>query len=181
MYRASLKNRVLKDERESTEILLKKAKNAAFKFLSYRSHCIHELTTKLHKKGFSQEIISSVIDDFKKKGYLDDRIFAVQWIESRSRGKSLGSLRLREELLQRGVEKSLVNDVLKEGLLEDEEKEIALMAAKKKRALLKSIDPVAAKRRIYGYLFRRGYSMNTIEYVLKQLNINGMKEREYCR
>lgn len=61
---------------------------------------------------FSPEDIDKVIEKLSQKGYLDDRKFAEWYIENRNLKKGASRRRLETELTKKGIEKSLISELL---------------------------------------------------------------------
>jgi regulatory protein len=51
-------------------------KESGLRFLARRPHSIKELRDKLFKKSKNQNLINSIIEEFKSYNYLDDETFA---------------------------------------------------------------------------------------------------------
>ena len=75
----------------------------ALKLLGLRNHSNKELERKLRKKGYETESIEPVLEKLTQQGVLDDRVFAMELIRSRSRRKLAGKLKIGMELRKRGV------------------------------------------------------------------------------
>lgn len=123
----------------------------------------------LRKKGFSDEIVERTLRDLEKKGLLGDEGFAREWAYSRVTARLLGRKRLRQELAEKGVASSIIAQVQDEVYRENPEEELALRAAKKRLRALSGVDPVRARRRLAGYLERRGFSFEVIGRVLEEV------------
>ena len=61
---------------------LKRARNRAFRYLSYRDRTEREMRTYLAGKDFSQPIVDQIVTYLKELGYLDDRRFALLCADS---------------------------------------------------------------------------------------------------
>lgn len=146
---------------------LEKAREYAFLLLKYRLRSKKELGERLARKKFPAEIACQVIKSLEEKGFLDDSAFARAWIASRAR--KLGGRRLAQELRQKGIAPDLVDEGLRE-LKErcPEEETIRRLAGAQLRKSA-GLDPRTAKRRIYAYLLRRGFSSDAVSDIL-----NGM-------
>lgn len=161
------------DKRKIGEILhkeeTKKAKDYAFKLLSYRPRSIKEIEDRLKRKDYSSKVILEVIKSLKRLKFLDNKEFAKMWMENRIRTRPLGRYRLKQELIQKGIDKDLVEKTLSNYR---EEKEIELakeLTQRKLRKSYRSLDRLTAQRRLYGFLQRRGFSYDTIQEVMKEL------------
>jgi len=148
---------------------LAKAKNTAYRILTYRPRSIKELETKLREKEYSDCIIAAVIDHCTRLGYLDDARFAMQWAASRVRYRSLGKRRIEQELKLKGIDRLVIQQALQEAIPEQDERDAARNAAEKKLRTMTSIDPQARKRRLAGFLERKGFTPDIIWSLLNEV------------
>lgn len=140
----------------------------ALKILTRRDYSEAELRRKLGERGISAEVVEETIGRLKESRYLDDRRFALRWAESAVRnGKGYG-FRIRFELSRRGIADELVEEVTAQLSAEYAEAD-ALKALVEKK--FPGFDPLYAddrrKRRIIGYLQRRGFSLTAIFNALR--------------
>lgn len=145
-----------------------KAREYAFLLLKFRLRSEKEIYGRLKKKKFEEEVIKNTLFFLKDKGFINDKLFAKSWIESRLR-KPLGLRRIRQELTLKGIEKEIIDgqlSVAKDGYSEEE---IVLRVIKEKLSKLKSIDPQKAKKRVYSYLLRRGFSPGVVIEAMNNL------------
>ncbi|MBU4310557.1 recombination regulator RecX [bacterium] len=148
---------------------VKKAKDYAFKLLSYRPRSVKEIQDRLKKKDYSSRIISEVIKSLKRLKFLNDKEFAKMWVESRIKTRPMGRHRLYQELIQKGIDRELIEKTLS-NYREEEEIELAKeLAQRKLKRSYQNLDKVTTKRRLYGFLQRRGFSYDTIQEVMKEL------------
>lgn len=152
---------------DSNEKELSCAKNAAYRYLSFRPRSCCEVRAKLSEKGFSEETVASVLADLERLGYVNDRDFAVQWAGSRVRLRGLGRRRIEQELRNKGVSRDVVNDTLAALFADSSEMDIAVREAEKKMKTLVRLKPEVRRRRLAGFLERKGYSSFIIGSVLR--------------
>jgi regulatory protein len=146
------------------------ARKAALRFLSYRIRSREEVAGKLREEGFTETIIARTLERIARLGYLDDRRFTQVWIRSRMMLKGYGRELIRHELLQKGVPKRVIEEVLTEG--ENDEEEAARRSLAKRFANRAPVgepgrDP-AVREKAYRYLYRRGFPSEVIRSVLKE-------------
>jgi regulatory protein len=153
-------------EAELTGKELTRARNAAYRLLTYRPRSQAELEAKLRDKGFDDAIVQQVIDGLVRLGYVNDRKFAEQWAASRSRLRSFGRHRIELELRNKGVDRDVITEALACVFLDDLELETAKQAALKKLASMKAVDRETRRRRLAGFLGRKGFSFEIIRAVL---------------
>ncbi len=139
----------------------------ALKALTRRDHSEAELRRKIADRGISSAIIDDLIVRLKESGYLDDRRFALRWAESAVRnGKGYG-FRLRFELSRRGIPDDLASEISERiGAEYDEAEAVRELVIRKFAGFTAGETDEKLKRRIVGYLQRRGFSLASIFRVL---------------
>lgn len=150
------------------EDTLAKAREYAFLLLKFRLRSEKEVYGRLKKKKFEEKVIKETLSFLKDKDFINDTPFAKSWIESRLR-KPLGLRRIRQELVLKGIKKEIIDrqlEVVKENYPEDE---LVGRIAKEKLDKLKGIEPQKAKKRIYSYLLRRGFSAQAVIEAMNNL------------
>lgn len=150
------------------EAELKKAKFYALKVLNFRPRSVEELTEKLKTKGYADPVIGAVVEEFAKKGLLDDSKFSRLWVESRLAARPTGASILKKELKARGVDEKTAEKVLEASLKGRDEYETVKQLADDRMVHLKGLDKTTAKRRLFGFLKRRGFSTDIIFRVLEE-------------
>jgi regulatory protein len=98
----------------------------AYRCLTRRPHTERELEARLHLRGVSDTDIASTLDHLKQRGYLDDAATAARWARSWRIQKGWGPLRVRAELIRRGVRLQVTEPLLAE-LFPDDDTEAAAM------------------------------------------------------
>ena len=146
------------------------ARILAEKYIDYQPRTSAEVRRRLAKAGFDAEIVDSVVDDLERAGLLDDSKFSADWVESRTRTKKLGRIRLASELRARGVRREDAEGAI-QSIDSETELASALALAKKKHPLDSPLDR-DEKRRLTAYLQRRGFNWEIIEQVFARLLTN---------
>ncbi|MCX5693645.1 MAG: regulatory protein RecX [Candidatus Omnitrophica bacterium] len=145
-----------------------KARAYAFLLLKFRLRSENELKARLKQKGFSTELAQATVNFLKDKKFIDDRVFARGWVSSRLK-RPLGLRKIRQELMQKGLDKEVISEALAQAKECYNERQLVEQLAQQKFSKLKNIDPLKAKARVYGYLMRRGFSPDIISDVVKEL------------
>lgn len=145
-----------------------KAQAYAFLLLKFRLRSENEIRQRLKRKKFEETLIDKTISFLKEKGFVDDRVFAKAWIDSRIR-RPLGLKRLSQELKIKGVSEDIISEQILEAKKSYSEQVIVLDLAKERIKKLKRVEPKKAKQRIFGYLMRRGFSVDTVIEALKEI------------
>ena len=140
--------------------------------LSYRPRSRQELSQRLEKKSFPPEVVKDIIEYLKEKGYLNDEAFARFWINSRLSAKPTGAGRLRVELIKKGIDKSVIDQVLSQFKEHYNETDLAHEAGLRRLNVLKKDERLSKEKirnRLSGYLARHGFSYEIVREVLDRI------------
>lgn len=151
---------------ELEEKELTRAKNAAYRLLTYRPRSRVELEAKLRDREFSETAVQEVIDSLVLLGYVNDLRFAAQWSAGRVRLSGYGRRRIEQELRNKGVAGDVIKEALAGIFLDNIEMDTAKQVAEKKLNTMKSVDRETRRRRLAGFLERKGFSYDIIRTVL---------------
>ncbi len=99
------------DEQAATGQSTKDARHVAVRLLSAREHSRHELQLKLLKKGWSDNDVQEVLEWLSEHGLQSDQRYAEVYLRARVR-KAYGPIRIRGELQERGVDRSIIDQAL---------------------------------------------------------------------
>jgi regulatory protein len=143
----------------------------AMNMLNFRSRATKELAQKLKQKGEAPEQITEALERLTKAGFLDDANYARQFTRSKISSAGFGSRRVSFELSRRGVARDVATQAIAEVKDHDQvvEGEVLEKVAVKKLRSLARYEPEVQKRRLYGFLARRGFSSEDISKAMKKL------------
>ena len=149
---------------------LQRAKQQAYRLLTYRSQTSSELSERLQQRGYTTTIIAEVLRELASDGYIDDRRVALDWARYRLQTKPTGRRRMAWELQRRGIPSELLNEVLHQVYSEFDEAMLAEQAARKRlRSKELPLSP-RERQRFSGYLMRLGFEPDTIMSALAGLS-----------
>lgn len=144
-----------------------KAKEIAFRYLSYRPRTTKEVTDKLKDKGIPVEIIEAVVEDLKELKLLDDWGFAHSWIAERLAHRPGGKRLLHRELRQKGVDVGVIEKAIDK--FYPQELKVARELLRKKMRRFKGLEPRKVKAKVWSLLLRRGFSSQTAQECLEEI------------
>ena len=147
----------------------KSARQWALRALGRRMHTAYEVRAGLLKRDFTDDTVSSVVEELVRKGYINDIDFARTWVTSRSVHQLHGRLRLLRDLKQKGIPDEIAESVLRESFTDEDEVIIAIKAAEKKtRTMRASGRTTGAKSRdaLYRHLRSRGFTTSVISLAM---------------
>lgn len=146
------------------------AKNHALRLIELKPRSVQEIRDRLAKKGVEKAEIEAITAELEAIGLLDDVKFARDWIENRQHFRPMGVIRLRQELFAKGIDREIVEAVLSQYRSQVDEKSEAMALARKKLRTLQGLKPEAARRRLAGFLARRGFSTEAVALALRSIS-----------
>ena len=154
--------------REASEFV--EVYDRALNLLAFRARSSRELHRRLVQKGTPPERAEQVIAKLRDAGLINDADFARQLTRSKL-ATGASRRRVQQELFKRGVSPEVADSAVEE-VVEDEafsdETSIERVARKKWRTLLE-LDPLARRRRLYGFLGRRGFNADDVLRMVRLL------------
>jgi regulatory protein len=152
-------------ERLKVRDALATAHERALGYLSVRPRSQAEMRKYLAEKDVAPEHVEEVLARLTRAGLLDDQAFAQYWRDNREAHRPRGAQALRQELRQKGVAREVIDQALA-GL---DEEQAALRLARARAPRLAGLDRLTFKRRLAGYLGRRGYGYDVSGPVIEQV------------
>lgn len=184
--RAGLRAGTLLDAERQQELLAEdapyRARERALRLLGLRDRSRREIAGRLRLAGFGPAVVGETVEWLADLGYLDDRRFAAAYVAEKQRS-GWGARRIRAELAAKGVERSVVDEVLaaleQTGSAASGEGDSVLENTVRKRFGGQfAADPQAAERRLAGFLARRGYDWDAIGRMARMLRAEASSDTE---
>lgn len=139
--------------------------NAAVHYLGYRPRSEAEVRERLHRHGFGGESVEAVITKLKERGLLDDVSFAQFWKENREMFSPRSQRLTKLELRRKGIANGVIEEIT--GTVNDEDS--AYRAALGKAGRLSLSDYPSFRRRLGGFLRRRGFDYEVINHTVERM------------
>lgn len=137
-------------------------RDVALRLLGARALTVHELRTRLAKRGFAADEVAGVCERLLAAGLLDDAALARRAAEAELARRAAGPRLVLMKLLRRGVERATAEAAVAAVFGErDAGADADREAARAVRRLPASVDAAAAWRRVAGALARRGFDAAT--------------------
>jgi len=146
-----------------------RAREVALRTIEHAMKTQNQVAEKLREKDFEEETIQRVMDLLKEYQLMDDARYTEVFLKEKLRSR--GIRKAKYELMQKGVDKELVEEVLSETATRELEEASCLKLAKKKVAQLKrkEEDPYKLKSKAYGYLVGKGYEYDLVTSTLQKV------------
>jgi regulatory protein len=143
------------DERQSAYL-------RALRYLTSRQRTVKEIERYLARHKYEPAIVEEVVIRIKEQGYIDDERFSKALAEERLAAHGKGKRWIKQELLRKGIDRTLVQETLS-GIEENSELESASEIARKRwKTMSGKGDAKDGRRKLAAYLARRGYSSGVI-------------------
>jgi len=142
-----------------------RALQQALLFLSYRARSEDEIRKNLRKHEYPEPAIEATLESLRRDGFANDKQFARAWVENRSTFRPRGRRALTLELRQKGIEEATIESVLED--VDDET--LAYEAGLKKAGKLNVQEWSEFRKKLSGFLARRGFSYPVIAPIVTRL------------
>jgi regulatory protein len=146
------------------------AYRAAVRLLAARPQSVQEIIRRLRQKKLPPRAVTEAVGRLEAKGLLDDEEFARSFARARAE-RGYGPARIRADLAARGVDRRVAEVAAAEVGAGNEAERVARLEAlaRKRAAQLAGLEPEVRKRRLTGYLLRRGYAGGQVLQVVDRL------------
>ena len=142
---------------------LEDARSAALTLASRRDYTARELSDKLHDRGFDADVIAAALDDLRARGVVDDARVAAAHVRTAAAVKGRGRVRIRRELIARGVAGDVI-DAAMSGVAKDDE--LASIRKILERKRWRPGAPLKERQKIFRHLLGRGFPADLISKAL---------------
>ncbi|MCC7495705.1 MAG: regulatory protein RecX [Fimbriimonadaceae bacterium] len=147
------------------------ARAAALKLLERRRYSVAEMRRKLTQRGCESAVVQAVLDGLLRARLLDDTAYAQAYVHDGVLLKGHGRHRLTADLRRRGIAPELIDAALATWIADDTELALARDLAVQRLSRLRGLEPAVARRRLAGYLQRRGLPVGVVVQVLSELDL----------
>lgn len=141
------------------------------RLLTARDYSCARICEKLCLKGVDAEEASKIVDELVAQGWLNDRRYAENYaLQAQLSGRYFGQ-RLKMEMRRKGLSVELIAEVLARLEPErDSSADVRNVLEKRFPGFSYSMADEREKRRVLGFLQRKGFSLSVIFRVLKGYN-----------
>lgn len=147
-----------------------RAKQRALDYLAHKPRTEEEVRRKLRRQDLPTPVIDDVVARLYELSYLDDEGYAQDYVRNRFSSKKYGPVRIRRELVERGIDRHIAEDAVTDFFSDEDPKAAAREHAEKRWPRLSDEDdPRRRKQKLYRYLRRRGFTSDTITPLLDEL------------
>ncbi len=149
-----------------TEDACEVAMQKALFFLGFRARSTQEVRKNLEKHEIPEAVIELTIERLKENKLLNDEDFARAWVENRNTFRPRSRRVMAMELNRKGLDREIVQEVLKDTTGEDV---LAMEAARKYLRKVQALAWQEFRQKLGGFLGRRGFSYDVCAPVVRSL------------
>lgn len=144
-----------------------RAENVSMHALTRRGLSRWELEKTLLSRELDEHVVEAELDRLEGVGLLDDAALADTFVRTQHERKGLGRGAITAELRRRHIDQEHIDAAL-EQVDDDDEQTRATELAVKRAGQLSSYDLETAKRRLHGFLSRKGYSSSVVRTAIDE-------------
>jgi regulatory protein len=146
-----------------------RAKQRALDYLAHKPRTEEEVRRKLRRNDVPAPVLEDVVARLYELEYLDDEAYAQDYVRNRFSSKKYGPVRIRRELVERGIDRHTAEAAVDDLFAEKDLQAVAREHAEKRWARLSDEEDVRRrKQKVYRYLRRRGFPSTTITPLLDE-------------
>lgn len=154
-----LKRREMRDGAEERKREWQKEREIADLIAKGEDANVRRVSKRESRRGAPQryDFTDLIVERLRERGYVDDRKFAAWYVENRFVKKGVSQKRLRMELIKKGIEQDVIEEVL-DGRADEEE--IKKIVARKRAKY--------TQEKLIAYLCRQGFSYDLVRRVMQE-------------
>jgi regulatory protein len=137
--------------------------------LARRDHSVAELRRALLDRGHDPDEVEAALQRLRRERYVDDAGFAERFARARMAHPGHGRLRIRQDLRQRGVDRSIVEAGIAGALREVDETAVLDALARRYWRQHAGVEPSRRLPRLWAFLVRRGFAHGLVHARLSAL------------
>lgn len=141
----------------------------ANRFLAHRPRATAEVRARLRRERFDPAVIDECLGELERQHLLDDRRFASLWVDNRVAFSPRSARSLQQELRAKGIEREVIEETLAGTGADNNDAELALEAGRRRLHAMSRLDEESFRRRMGGFLSRRGFAYEAVSAAVNQL------------
>jgi len=148
-------------------------RDQGLRFLARRPHSVKELKEKLIRKGHDKYYTGIVINEFLKKGYLNDEQFSVILLKEETKLKKSGPLLIKNKLISKGIDSLRADKMIQDLYDEQMQYNNCFSVTEKKYKLLNKYPVIEQKRKLVTFLKQKGFYWEMVKKVVEDFLNSG--------
>jgi len=144
-----------------------RGRDKALRLIALRARTRAEIKRALSEMGLDAQMREGIVGELEEEGFIDDVRYAREFVRAKAEVRFMGPHRLRRDLSQRGVARTIVDEAIAETLGGESQEELARALVERRLGGA----PVDEKtvRRMAGLLRRKGYDYEIVNRIAYEL------------
>lgn len=139
----------------------------ALYLIEFKDRTERELRDKFKEKGYDVNDIEDEIEFLKNYGYINDKRYAEHFTHDAINIKKWGKMRIRTELLRKGVDRETVDNTIEDAFFEVEDD--LVLTQMQLRFKNSDFSNIKERTRIFNFFMRRGFSSDEIKGAINKM------------
>jgi regulatory protein len=155
----------------------KEALQYAMRLCAAREMCKSDIIKKVCLKGLDVVTAEKIILELEKGRFIDEYRYTRAFVNDKVKFSRWGVQRIKQTLQQKGISKAVIIEVC-QGVEGDLLFQNGLKLAQAKLKSIRNDKPLSQQRKIYNLLLYRGYDVNMIWRIIRELKIKSEEETD---
>ena len=139
----------------------------ALYLIEFKDRTEKELRDKFKEKGYDENDIEDEIEFLKNYGYINDKRYAEHFTHDAINIKKWGKMRIRTELLKKGVDREIIDNTIDDAFFEVEDD--LVFTQMQTRFKNSDFSNIKERTRIFNFFMRRGFSSDEIKGAMNKM------------
>lgn len=139
----------------------------ALYLIEFKDRTEKELRDKFKEKGYDENDTEDEIEFLKNYGYIDDKRYAEHFTHDAINIKKWGKMRIRTELLRKGVDREIIDNTIEDAFFEVEDD--LVLTQMQTRFKNSDFSNIKERTRIFNFFMRRGFSPDEIKGAMNKM------------
>lgn len=139
----------------------------ALYLIEFKDRTEKELRDKFKEKGYDENDTEDEIEFLKNYGYIDDKRYAEHFTHDAINIKKWGKMRIRTELLRKGIDRETIDNTIEDAFFEVEDD--LVLTQMQTRFKNSDFSNIKERTRIFNFFMRRGFSPDEIKGAMNKM------------
>jgi len=139
----------------------------ALYLIEFKDRTEKELRDKFREKGYDKNDTEDEIEFLKNYGYINDKRYAEHFTHDAINIKKWGKMRIRTELLRKGVDRETIDNIIEDAFFEVEND--LVLTQMQTRFKNSDFSNIKERTRIFNFFMRRGFSPDEIKGAMNKM------------
>lgn len=146
---------------------MKDAWNVLLRYCSYQERCKSEVVKKMQQIELHQSDFEKLLNKLEEANFINEKRYTKSFVIGRYKNKGWGLLKIKRNLLQKGIDPNLIEQVISEEIEIEDYTQKAVTLAEKKWKSVKGKTLFERQAKLKTFLLQKGFEFSTIQEVMQ--------------